>query len=317
MTGKRALRKLFSKEQRALFAAHAPDGIALDDLSILGPIFVLKLKYLPEGFARKMVAEMWLYPDGSRIFELSTKCAPAEAFQVAAETRAFLASKGVDLDTEQQTKTRTALEFFAQNRSKAPAPPDEADVAAHDDRLDLYLVRHAFAAHADPARWPDDAARPLTEEGIARFRVAARGLRRLVPAVDSMLSSGYARAWQTAELLHEVAGWPEPEECPALEAGRPATSVLDVLQGRSERSIALVGHEPHLSMLASLLCTGSEDAARARAEEGRRRVALVRRPGRAGTGVPALDRSRRRSSAGSTRRHRDKWDSWAALRKAT
>ena len=111
--GKRAPRKLFSKEQQALYAAHAPDGVALDDLLILGPIFVLKLKYLPEGFARKMVAEMWLYPDGSRIFELSTKCAPGEAFQVAAETRAFLASKGVDLDTEQQTKTRTALEFFA------------------------------------------------------------------------------------------------------------------------------------------------------------------------------------------------------------
>ena len=78
-----------------------------------------------------------------------------------------------------------------------------------------------------PARWPDDAARPLTKEGIARFRAAARGLRRLVPAVDSVLSSGYARAWQTAELLHEVAGWQEPEECPALEAGRPATAVLD------------------------------------------------------------------------------------------
>jgi hypothetical protein len=119
--GKRAPRKLFSKEQQALFAAHAPDGVALDDLLILGPIFVLKLKYLPKGFARKMVAEMWLYPDGSRIFELSTKCEPGEAFQVAAETRAFLASKGVDLDTEQQTKTRTALEYFAKNVADAGA----------------------------------------------------------------------------------------------------------------------------------------------------------------------------------------------------
>ena len=119
--GNRPLRKLFSKEQHALFAAHAPDGIALDDLLILGPIFVLKLKYLPKGFARKMVAEMWLYPDGSRILELSTKCQPGEAFQVAAETRAYLASKGVDLDTEQQTKTRTALEYFAKNVADAGA----------------------------------------------------------------------------------------------------------------------------------------------------------------------------------------------------
>jgi hypothetical protein len=57
---------------------------------------------------------MWLYPDGSRILELSTKCAPEEMFQVAAESRAFLSSRGVDLSGKQQTKTRTALKFFAQ-----------------------------------------------------------------------------------------------------------------------------------------------------------------------------------------------------------
>ena len=119
VTGKRALRKLFSKDQQALYAAHAPDGIGLDDLSVLGPIFVLKLKYAPEGFDRRMVAEMWLYPDGSRILELSTKCLPGEAFQVAAEARAFLGSKGIDLEGEQQTKTRTALEFFSQNIESA------------------------------------------------------------------------------------------------------------------------------------------------------------------------------------------------------
>jgi hypothetical protein len=119
VAGKRRLRSLFSKEQRALFAAHAPEGMELDDLSVLGPIFVLKLKYTPEDFARRMVAEMWLYPDGSRILELSTKCAPAEAFQVAAEARAFLGSKGVDLHGEQQTKTRTALEFFSQQLKAA------------------------------------------------------------------------------------------------------------------------------------------------------------------------------------------------------
>jgi hypothetical protein len=119
--GGKPLRKLFTKEQRELYAQHAPEGVALDDLSVLGPIFVLKLKSLPQGFDRKMVAEMWLYPDGSRILELSTKCLPQEAFNVAAETRAFLASKGVDLDSEQQTKTRTALEYFAENLGPAEA----------------------------------------------------------------------------------------------------------------------------------------------------------------------------------------------------
>jgi hypothetical protein len=121
ISGKRRLRKLFSKDQRALFAAHAPDGMELDDLSILGPIFVLKLKYSPEDFGRRLVAEMWLYPDGTRILELSTKSKPGEALEVAAAARAFLASKGVDLDSEQQTKTRTALEFFARHHEAAPA----------------------------------------------------------------------------------------------------------------------------------------------------------------------------------------------------
>ena len=116
-TGGLAYRKLFSKEQQALFAANAPEGIALNDLTILGPLLVLKLKYSPADFGRKMVAEMWLYPDGSRILELSTKCEPGEAFQVAAETRSYLTSRGVDLASEQQTKTRSALEFFAEQSS--------------------------------------------------------------------------------------------------------------------------------------------------------------------------------------------------------
>ena len=96
---------------------HAPDGIELDDLAVLGPIFVLKAKWQPRDHARKMVAEMWLYPDGTRIFELSTKCLPQEAFQVAAEERVYLAEHGIDLSSEQQTKTRTALEFFASELS--------------------------------------------------------------------------------------------------------------------------------------------------------------------------------------------------------
>ena len=110
--GGQQIRKLFSKPQRAFYEQHAPDGMALDDLSVLGPITVLKLKWQPPDFKRRVVAELWFYPDGSRILELSTKCKPDEAFQVAAETRAFLATKDIDTTGEQQTKTKTALEFF-------------------------------------------------------------------------------------------------------------------------------------------------------------------------------------------------------------
>ena len=86
MAGRQPLRKLLGEEQRAFFSAYAPDGVTFDDLSVLGPINVLKLKFTPEGYGRRMVAELWLYPDGSRILELSTKCEPTEAFDVAAET---------------------------------------------------------------------------------------------------------------------------------------------------------------------------------------------------------------------------------------
>jgi hypothetical protein len=122
--GTRPVRKLYSKQQRAFFAAHAPDGLELDDLSALGPITVLKVKFAPTGFARRMVAELWFYPDGGRILELSTKCTPSEGFQVAAEARAFLHDRGIEVSGEhQRTKTRTALEYFsAELAEQAPAP---------------------------------------------------------------------------------------------------------------------------------------------------------------------------------------------------
>jgi hypothetical protein len=115
VSGRRATRKLFSKPQRAFYTQHAPDGVELDDLTLLGPIFVLKLNTTPPAFRRKLTTEMWLYPDGSRILELSTKCTPADMFQVAFEARGFLMGLGVDLSGQQQTKTKTALQQFARN----------------------------------------------------------------------------------------------------------------------------------------------------------------------------------------------------------
>jgi len=119
--GEQPLRKVFSKEQRQFYAEHAPEGVALDDLAVLGPIFVLKVKTSPGGLGRKLVTEVWLYPDGSRILELSTKCATTEAFQVAAKGRAYLSERGIDLGGEQQTKTRKALEFFSKELKASAA----------------------------------------------------------------------------------------------------------------------------------------------------------------------------------------------------
>jgi hypothetical protein len=112
-SGEMPLRKLFSKEQRAFYDAHAPAGISMDKLVILGPTFLLKAKHQPKDFDRPITVEMWLYPDGSRILEVSTKCDPKEAFQAGAEFKSYLADHGIVLGADQAPKTRTALEFFS------------------------------------------------------------------------------------------------------------------------------------------------------------------------------------------------------------
>lgn len=111
--GKLPVRKLLTREQRDFYDEHVTTGPRLEDLCPLGPIFVLKLRLVPDELKRRFVVELWLYPNGSRVLELSTKSAPAEALNVALETRGFLASRGIEVFAEQQTKTKTALEFFS------------------------------------------------------------------------------------------------------------------------------------------------------------------------------------------------------------
>jgi hypothetical protein len=110
---RKPIRKLFSKHQRELFKSRAPEGVDLDALTMLGPVNVLKLKFRNPEYPGRLVAELWFYPDNSRILELSTKCLPGDTFRVVAEAKAFLATHGVDLGAPQQTKTKTALEYFA------------------------------------------------------------------------------------------------------------------------------------------------------------------------------------------------------------
>ena len=112
-TGTKPLRSLFSKEQLAFYDAHAPAGIGMDSLVTLGPTFLLKAKHNPKNFDRRVTVEMWLYPDGSRILEVSTKCLPEEGFQVAAAFKAYLAESGITLTVSGETKTKAAMEFFA------------------------------------------------------------------------------------------------------------------------------------------------------------------------------------------------------------
>lgn len=134
--------------------------------------------------------------------------------------------------------------------------------------LDLLIVRHGPAGDRD--EWAktgqDDDERPLTTRGIRQMRRAARGLQRLVRSLDALGTSPLVRARETAAILATVYDI-VPEESNAIADGdrrailrwvRGAAAVVARKQrGKTKRvTIAIVGHEPDLSVSACWLCTG-------------------------------------------------------------
>jgi len=111
--GKLSLKTILSKAQRAAYRAFAPKGVAIESLVPLGPTFLLRIKKQPKNFDRPVVVELWLYPDGSTVLEISTKGMPEEAFQLAAQFRAFLAEREIPVQVSDGTKTATALRYFS------------------------------------------------------------------------------------------------------------------------------------------------------------------------------------------------------------
>jgi hypothetical protein len=115
VTGGRPLEKLFTNEQRAFFADHAPAGVGWDDLVPLGPVLVVVLKWVPEGLTNRTTIEQWHYPGQVPLVELSTKATPQNVLQVYADTTKFVAGHGLSAAGAREPKTRKALEFFSRN----------------------------------------------------------------------------------------------------------------------------------------------------------------------------------------------------------
>lgn len=119
--------------------------------------------------------------------------------------------------------------------------------------MKLLIIRHATAVASGTPGIEDDE-RPLTPRGIVRFRRAARGLARIVRRPDVLLSSPLPRAWQTAEIAARAFGRIEPEVEATLAAGRDVADLIGALgKQRRRATIAVVGHEPMLSMLLARL----------------------------------------------------------------
>ena len=120
--------------------------------------------------------------------------------------------------------------------------------------LELYLVRHGIAAERGP-EYPDDSKRPLTSEGISRFRKETKALAALDVDIDQIISSPLVRAKQTAEILAQaVPSHPSIEMSDALApAGTPAAVFQELAKHMRKARIALVGHEPNIGELAARL----------------------------------------------------------------
>jgi phosphohistidine phosphatase len=106
-----------------------------------------------------------------------------------------------------------------------------------------------------------DAERPLTEDGIAKLRKAAAGLRRTAVAPDLILSSPLVRARQTAEILIEALGEKIPLKLtPALAPSGTREEIYEeIRRSRKSEALMLVGHQPSLGELAGAIAWGSPD----------------------------------------------------------
>jgi phosphohistidine phosphatase len=137
--------------------------------------------------------------------------------------------------------------------------------------MKIYLLRHGIAAdHGDP-RYPRDSERPLTPEGRRKTRLVANALGKLGVKPDIILTSPFVRAHQTAEITATVLRLKKRlQVCQHLASGGDAKRLIAEISkshGRAE-SVMLVGHEPDLSQLASLLISGKPDGAMIELKKG-------------------------------------------------
>lgn len=153
--------------------------------------------------------------------------------------------------------------------------------------MDLYLVRHAIAAERDDGAFPNDDERPLTTDGIHKFRLASQGLAELGMKPSRIVSSPLLRARQTAEILRDIVSKDAPITIsPALTPGAEHGALVKAIAKYAEDEIAVVGHEPHLSGLASYLLVGGDSAV---LEFKKGAVARLKFPERAAPGAGSLE----------------------------
>ena len=122
--------------------------------------------------------------------------------------------------------------------------------------MKLLIIRHGIAQDRDEfaATGKSDELRPLTAEGRTKMAHAAEGLREVVPDISLLASSRLVRAHETAEIVSRAYDTKVDSTTDALRPDAPFDEFLDWLRDRGDQKVvAVVGHEPHLSTLATWL----------------------------------------------------------------
>ena len=125
--------------------------------------------------------------------------------------------------------------------------------------MNLYVLRHGIAVEPGTPGYERDADRPLTPEGERKLRQIAEAMEALELSFDLILSSPYLRALQTAEIVAKaLKGRKKVELSESLTPGGSTKKLVELLNRvqPSPESVLLVGHEPYLSGLISLLVSG-------------------------------------------------------------
>jgi phosphohistidine phosphatase len=125
--------------------------------------------------------------------------------------------------------------------------------------MELYILRHGIAVERGTPGYKKDSERPLTTDGEDKMRQIADAMRGMDLKFDLILSSPYTRAEQTAKI---VAG--ELDETVTfsnfLEPDGNALELIGEINDERPQRVLLVGHEPALSSLISVLVTGASNA---------------------------------------------------------
>ena len=129
--------------------------------------------------------------------------------------------------------------------------------------MKLYLIRHSNAVDPGTPGYEDDSLRPLTEKGRDKMKDIAYALKAMEVMPDLIVSSPYARARETAEIVAKVLKY--KQELTFSDSLVPSGNADEIIGEINEKysvdELVLVGHEPCLSILIGTLTAGNPDLA--------------------------------------------------------